>query len=205
MPRMSLYISPTSPFARKARIVAHEQGLSGQITEVPSQLRTAENEVLAHSATGKVPCLVVEDGPHQGLVLVESTAVSDYLNRLGNPSLLQPEGDPAYWQDKALDGFAHAFLDSIAWRTREGRRPENERSPGFVALETERQSRCFDALEAQADALEAREISLGRILVAVALDFYDRRIGEDWRTAHPRLAAWQARMVDRPSFRATDA
>ena len=36
MPQMTLFHSPTSPFARKVRIVAHERGLTGDITEVPS-------------------------------------------------------------------------------------------------------------------------------------------------------------------------
>lgn len=203
MPKMKLFHSPTSPFARKVRIVAHERGLADQITEVRAKLRTPENEVLAYSATGKVPCLVVEDGPDKGLVLIESTAVCEHLNQLGDAPSLQPAGGAAHWQDRALDGFAHAFLDSIAWRAREFRRPENERSPGFVAIETERQRRCFNELETRADELAAQEISLGRILTAVALDFYDLRIGEDWRSSHPKLAAWLDTMTGRPSFQAT--
>lgn len=204
MPKMKLFHSPTSPFARKVRIVAHERGLTGDITEVPSQLRTPQNEVLAYSATGKVPCLVVEDGPDKGLTMVESAAVCEYLNTLGDAPSLQPApGGSAYWREKALDGFAHAFLDSIAWRGREGRRPEGEKSPGFIAIETERQARCFDELETRAAELEAQEISLGRILTAIALDFYDLRVGDDWRSSHPKLAAWHAKMAVRPSFQAT--
>ena len=201
---MKLFHSPTSPFARKVRIVAHERGLTGQITEVPSQLRTPQNEVLAHSATGKAPCLVVEDGPDKGLTMVESAMVCEYLNTLGDAPSLQPApGGPAYWREKALDGFAHAFLDSIAWRSREGRRPAGEQSPGFIDLETARQARCFDELETRVDELAAQEFSLARILTAVALDFYDLRFGEDWRRSRTRLAAWHAKLAARPSFQAT--
>jgi glutathione S-transferase len=135
MPRMKLYHSPTSPFARKVRIVAHERGLAADIAEVPSQLRTPQNAVLAHSATGKVPCLVVEDGPDRGLVMVESAAVCEYLNTLGDAPSLQPApGGSAYWREKALDGYAHAFLDSIAWRGREGRRPGGGAGGGGVGV-----------------------------------------------------------------------
>ena len=201
---MKLFHSPTSPFARKVRIVAHERGLTGEITEVHSQLRTPQNEVLAHSATGKVPCLLVEDGPDQGLTMVESAAICEYLNTLGDAPSLQPApGGSAYWREKALDGFAHAFLDSIAWRGREGRRPAEEQSPGFIEIETERQRRCFDELETLTDELDAQEISLARILTAIALDFYDLRIGEDWRSGHPKLAAWHAKIAARRSFQTT--
>ncbi len=160
MPQMKLFQSPTSPFARKVRIVAHERGLTDQITEVPSKLRSPENPVLAYSARGKVPCLVVEEGPDTGLVLIASATVCEYLNQFGDAPSLLPAAGLAYWQEKALDGFAHAFLDSIAWRSREFRPPENERSPGFVAIETERQRRCFADLETRVDELAAQEIAL---------------------------------------------
>ena len=51
--------------------------------------------------------------------------------------------------------------------------------------------------------LEAKEISLARILTGIALDFYDLRIGDDWRSSHPKLAAWHATIAARPSFQAT--
>jgi glutathione S-transferase len=201
MHQMTLYHTPTSPFARKARIVARERGVIDDITEIHAQIRTPQNEVLAISATGKVPALTVDEGPDKGLVLVESAMICEYLGQFGNgPSL----AGSAPWPEKALDGYAHAFLDSIAWRGRDNRRPDGERSPGFVALEAERQRRCFTDLERRVDELAAAEISLGRILVAVALDFHLLRIaGEDWRPAHPRLADWHARMAARPSFVAT--
>jgi glutathione S-transferase len=44
---------------------------------------------------------------------------------------------------------------------------------------------------------------MGRILLAVALDFFEFRIGEDWRPGLPRLAEWHATMAARPSFKAT--
>jgi glutathione S-transferase len=198
MHQMTLYHTPTSPFARKARIVARERGVIDDITEIHAQIRTPQNEVLAISATGKVPALSVDEGPDKGLVLVESAMICEYLCQFGSgPSL----AGIAPWPEKALDGFAHAFLDSIAWRGRDNRRPEGERSPGFVALEAERQRRCLAELERRAEELAATEISLGRILVAVALDFHLLRIsGEDWRPAHPRLAEWHVGMAARPSF-----
>ena len=80
---------------------------------------------------------------------------------------------------------------------------------GFFAdriedIKQEGRYRVFADLERRVDELAAAEISLGRILVAVALDFHLLRIaGEDWRPAHPRLADWHARMAARPSFIAT--
>jgi glutathione S-transferase len=198
MHQMTLYHTPTSPFARKVRIVARERGLIDDITEIHAQIRTPQNEVLAISATGKVPTLSVDEGPDKGLVLVESGTICEYLDQFGAGASLAGR---SRWPEKALDGFAHAFLDSIAWRGRDNRRPDGERSPSFVALEAERQRRCLADLEQRVDELAAEEISLARILVAVALDFHLLRItGEDWRPAHPKLAKWHARMAARPAF-----
>ena len=202
-PKMTLFHSPTSPFARKVRIVAIERGLTTMIKEVHAQIRTPANEVIPYSPTGKVPALAVEDGPDKGLVLIESTTICDYLEQFGDAPPLQPANGPAHWREKALDGYAHAFLDSIAWRGREGKRVPEEQSPGFVALEIERQRRCFADLEARADELAEEEITLSRILFALALDFYEFRIGEDWRPGRPRLTEWHAKMAARSSFKAT--
>jgi len=202
-PQMTLFHSPTSPFARKVRIAVLERGLQDHVTEVIAQIRTPLNEVIPYSATGKIPALSVEDGPDKGLVFIESTTICDYLDQFGGAPPLQPANGPAHWQEKALDGYAHAFLDSIAWRGREGKRPSDEQSPGFVALEMERQRRCFADLEARVDELAAEEITLSRILFAISLDFFEYRIGEDWRPGRQRLAQWHAGMAARPSFQAT--
>ena len=66
-PQMTLFHSPTSPFARKVRIAVLERGLQDHVTEVIAQIRTPLNEVIPYSATGKIPALSVEDGPDKGL------------------------------------------------------------------------------------------------------------------------------------------
>lgn len=206
MPQMTLYHTPTSPFARKVRIVARERGLMDRIYEFHARIRGPENEVLAINPTGKIPALTVDEGAHKGLVLLESTTICDYLDELGDAPPMQSHSGLARWQEKGLDSYAHALLDSIAWRSREFRRPEGERSPGFVSYEAERQERCFDDLEQRADELAAEEVSFSRILFAVALDFFLLRLPEyDWRPNRPRLTEWHARITARPSFQATKA
>jgi glutathione S-transferase len=204
MAEMTLYHTPTSPFARKVRIVLRERGLMDRIYEFHAQLRSAENEVLAVNPTGKVPALTVDEGMQKGLVLLESTTICDFLEELGDAPPLQPKSGPERWHEKGLDSYAHALLDSIAWRSREFRRPEGERSAGFVSYEAERQERCFDDLEKRVDELAAKKISISRILFAVALDFFLLRLPEyDWRPSRPRLAEWHAGMARRPSFEET--
>lgn len=160
--------------------------------------------MLQHSPTGKVPALVVNEGPEKGLVLIESTLICEYLDTIGDAAPLLPPARPEHWLERALDAYAHALMDSIAWRTREFRKPEAFQYQPFVAYEHERAERCFDDLEARAGGLAKGPLSHGRILLAIALDYSLYRFPElDWRPARPRLTAWYEDMAARPSFRAT--
>ncbi|HKK31640.1 MAG TPA: glutathione S-transferase family protein [Alphaproteobacteria bacterium] len=62
-----------------------------RIYEYHAQIRGPANEVLPVNPTGKVPALTVDEGPHKGLVLLESTTICDYLEELGEGPPLQPK------------------------------------------------------------------------------------------------------------------
>ena len=201
MTDMTLFHTPTSPFALKVRVAIRERGLESRVQEVPVSVRTNENLVLQHNPTGKVPALVVNNGPDKGLVLLESTIICEYLEQVGDARALLPKEGRAYWDERALDSYAHALTDSLAWRVREFRKPEADQYGPFIAYEQERALRCFAELEARADELRSVEISVGRILLTIA-GYYQlwRFPDQDWRDGSPKLAAWYEAMVARPSF-----
>ncbi|MBU3736708.1 MAG: glutathione S-transferase, partial [Methylobacterium sp.] len=58
---MKLFVTPTSPYARKIRIVLAEKRIDCEIVVVPS-LAAPESPVPAHNPLGKVPTLVLDDG-----------------------------------------------------------------------------------------------------------------------------------------------
>ncbi len=204
MHQATLLYGPTSPFARKARIEIIERGIQNHVRQVAVTVRTPENEVLLHSPTGKVPALVVDDGLNQGIVMVESTLICEYLDTIGDAPPLMPAAGPERWAERALDAYAHSLMDAIAWRTREFRKPEEFQFRPFIAYEFERAERCFDDLEQRVEELSAAEISHSRILLAICLDYSLFRFPDlDWRPTRPRLADWYARMTARPSFIAT--
>ena len=116
MPQMTHYYGPTSPFARKVRIAVAERDLGQLVREVPVTVRTPGNLVLQVNPTGKVPALVVEEGRDKGLVLLESTLICEYLEQFGDAPPLLPKEGRAHWEERALDAYAHALMDSIAWR-----------------------------------------------------------------------------------------
>jgi glutathione S-transferase len=114
-----------------------------------------------------------------------------------------PKEGRAHWEERAMDAYAHALMDSIAWRSREFRKPEADRYAPFIAYEQERALRCFAELEARADELRETEISLGRILLAIAGYYQLKHFpDQDWRKDSPQLAKWYETMIARPSFAA---
>lgn len=193
-----LYITRTSPFARKCRMVARERGLLDQVEEFDARTRTPENEVLAVSPLGKVPTLAGPDG----LILVDSTAIAEYLDWLPGAPTLHAEDRAGRWRAAGPWALAEGLLESLAWRTREFRRPPEERSPSFIAYEGERQRRVYDWLEANTP--ESADRDMRHISLAIALDYGLYRFpDEDWRPGRPRLSAWFESEQAQPAFAAT--
>lgn len=196
---MKLFYSPTSPYARKARVVIRETGLIGSIEEVTAHIRTPENELLEYGPSGKVPALLTDDG----LLLTESTIVCAYLDDMHEGPKLHPADAEARWHAAEIDGLAIALLDSLALRTREMRRPAGERSPGFLDYETERCRRCYDALAEMSERLQG-PLTIAHITVGVTLGHADLRQPEDaWREGRGALADWYETFAERSSMTAT--
>ena len=197
---MKLYITPTSPYGRIARIVVRETGLQDRVTIVTAQTRAAGSPYYGVLPSGRVPYLERDDGPG----LEDSGLICRYLDALdGKPRLyLAPE--TGNWDYGRLEASARSLLDGLAVAIREVRRPAGEQSPGILAHERERARR----MVAQWDGLVAHPLMLGdlnmaQIVLFVALDVSHGRAVYDWRPSHPALLAWTQRLAARPSIAAT--
>ena len=90
---MKLYITPGSPYARMARIVALEKKLESRVEIVFAKTRVADSPYYAINPSGRVPYLVRDDG----VGMEESALICDYLDRLdGRPAFELPQGAPAW-------------------------------------------------------------------------------------------------------------
>src|SRR3546814_3506529 len=79
---MQLFYSPTSPYARKCRVVARERGLMADLEEVVCNPMEDPAALHASNPLGKVPCLVLDDG----VAVFDSPVIAEYLDGLGNRS-----------------------------------------------------------------------------------------------------------------------
>jgi glutathione S-transferase len=196
---MQLFASPTSPYARLARIVVLEKGLEDRVSV--QMVNPWENDaaLVARNPFSRIPTLVTDDET----VLTESSLVALYLDRLEPTPTLLPEDRMAPVLRKL--GLAQGALDAAV---------------GVIA------PRKFHGEAANDDPLVQRRLNslrtilptlagcglgnpgrpdLGDLAVAVALFYLDFRLPEiDVAGSEPGLATWRDGFADRPSFRATE-
>ncbi|MEP9377379.1 glutathione S-transferase family protein [Aquabacter sp. CN5-332] len=199
---MKLYGSLTSPFVRKVRAFAMERGVPFEmVVEDPWQVSP---RLIGLNPAGKVPVLELDDGS----LLVESLLIIEYLDTLGDPSgALIPGAGKARWDALLWHARAQALIDAAVARVLELRRPENLQMPARVAREEARFAEVLDFIERSLPDtpwIAGDAISLGDIMLGVALRYTAFRYPHDWEPAHPRLAARLRKLEARPAIRDTE-
>jgi glutathione S-transferase len=197
---MKLYVTHTSPYARLARVVVVEKGLTDRVEIIAAKTRVADSPYYQINPSGRVPYLVDDDG----IGMEDSHIICAYLDGLdGKPRLHDPARD-ADWGYRRLEATARSLCDGISVWVREMNRPANERSPTTLAHETARAQRMADVFEAKAsDPLMQGKPSMAHVILAVALETARYRGFGDLSEGRPKLAAWLARMSELPSMQAT--
>lgn len=197
---MKLYITPGSPYARLARIVVIEKGLTSRVEIVVAQTRTADSPYYRINPSGRVPYLIDDDGVRTE----DSQVICALLDHLDNAPLFHPPGQETDWPGRRLEAMARSLCDGISVWGREYYRPEGERSPGVMAHEAQRARRLadrFEVLVRQPDLMGPPRMA--HFVLAAAMDFARVRKLVDLRDGRPNLAAWHGEISARPSLRET--
>lgn len=198
---MKLHWSPRSPFVRKVMIAVHERGLADRVTCVRTVAATAKPhaELMKDNPLSKIPTLVLDDGT----VLYDSPVVCEYLDTLGGAPKLFPTAPQARLTALRRQALGDGFLDMMVLLRDE--RMREHPSERHMASTATRKAAVLAALEQEAPALAATPFDIGHIAIGCGLSYLDFRYAdEDWRQAHPKLAAWHATFAARPSVRATE-
>ncbi|WP_259781947.1 glutathione S-transferase N-terminal domain-containing protein [Aestuariispira ectoiniformans] len=200
---MKLLYSPTSPYARKVLVQAHETGLMDRI-EVVSVKPFEDDSLRETNPLGKVPALIREDGP----ALFDSTVICDYLDHLQGGEKLVPEGGEERWDILRLHATAQGVTDAALNLRQQAMREE---ATGTAVAKDWWVDRQYAAINAGLDLLDHeaatldRSVSLASVASACALDYLQFRFADHpWRSGRSDLANWFDRFMDRPSMQATD-
>lgn len=195
-PRIKLYSSPTSPYARKVRVLVAELGIEDQVEEVMVDPHASPAELLAVNPLSKIPALMTE----QGIALPDSKLVIEYLLARGSGLAALPEGEQR-WAALRLQQLGDGIIDAAVATVMERRRPEGIVYTTFLDRQAAVINRALEALEADAGSLSSGEPRLVEIAVGVALAYLDFRMPYvEWRPKFGALNTWFTLFSQRTSM-----
>lgn len=196
---MQLYISLTSPYARKVRMVVIEKGLADQVQIKPINPWINPVELVEKNPLSQVPVLVLENDE----IIYDSRVICDYFDHLSPEPLLIPtsgfERTRVLCMEALADGMTDAAINAFFGRK------DNGDNPDTPAIERQI-NKILDALKVMQDELPRFEgqFHLGTIAYGAALSYLDLRYSElEWRTRVPALAKWFEAVDKRPAMVAT--
>lgn len=198
---MKLIGAVTSPYVRKVRVVLSEKKL--EYSFVTENVWADDTLISTSNPLGKVPCLVLDGGE----AVFDSRVIVEYLDGLSPVGKLIPPSGRERLEVKTWEALADGLLDACILARLEATWPHRtaeQRSPAWI----DRQMGKVDAaLAAMAKGLGEQvhccgtPFTLADVAMGCALGYLDFRFPErDWRTAHPNLATWWARVAERPSM-----
>lgn len=203
---MQLRHAPTSPYARKVRVLAQEAGLSERIELIATNPYDPSN-LSDINPLSTVPVLVTDDG----MALCDSPVICAYLDSLHDGESFTPDSGKARFEDLNLQALADGVLDAGLSRMGEIRlRPEAFQWEGHHDRMRVKVSRTLDLFEKMVAGGSIPAVppgerpSLGIIAVGCALGYQDLRFAADnWREGRPALSAWYEAFSARPSMQDT--
>ncbi|KAF2496997.1 hypothetical protein BU16DRAFT_526051 [Lophium mytilinum] len=195
--RLQLFVSLSSPFARKARIAVSALRLAAEI-DVHVVNPWTDTGLRSMNPLSKVPTLVRADGT----ALYDSRVIVEYLESLSaHPLLLPREPGEQRWRNLRLQAMADDACSAA------GRLYAAERDlRGLDALQAGRE-RLSAAVFSTLDALENETLSveqwqLGDMCAAILPGYCVFRFPErDWREGRPNLAKFVEGMESLAVFR----
>jgi glutathione S-transferase len=196
---MKLYLNKASPYARLVQVVAHEKALADKIELVWTDPWKSSDELLAVNPYSKVPTLVTDDG----ISIVESGCICDYLDSIGTGRRLMPAAGPGHLTTLVKYGLGRGLIDAAFGVTIERR--YGSKDSILIERWSAALTRAAGRLERQTAMLDsAQQPDMGDLAIAVGLSYADFRLSEvGWRATAPRLSRWSDRLNERPSMHAT--
>lgn len=196
---MDLVISPTSPYARKARIVRLEKGLQDRVQVIAANPLAADSRPVIQNPLGKVPSLILDDGT----VLFDSPVICAYLDTIDEAPALTSFSGNRRWECERAQALGDGIMDAAFSLVMERRRDQSEQSESW--LQRWRRNIIYGLAAIEQDIRVRGSIyDIGSISCAVALGYLDFRLPDiDWSKNHADLHSWYGKFINRPSFRMT--
>ena len=197
---MKLFYSPIHGFIHKVLVVAHETGVIDSLEFVPTWPLRPEHDITPVNPLNKVPTLAMDDGR----AFYGSQLVCEYFDSLNKGTPMFPPAGDARWDavrrlalaDQTFEVNVQVTLN----RTAEGRSTFDWGWKKIMAA--------LDQMER--DEATYTGFDVGHASNLQTLSYFDRSCKQgyevfdimepyDWTVGRPKLAAWYAEAIQRPS------
>ena len=203
---MRLLYSPTSPYARKLRVLIREIDILDRIEEVAVLPMDDPAELAQVNPLGKVPVLVTGDTTGS---IFDSPVIAAYLMHMPSKHSMPAEGD-AHWLSLTIEALTDGIIDAAISLRIDEAQPAGSRNDSWAPRWRRQIYQALDALPGRLAQLDMHlnkehSFSYPHICTAVALEYLDFRQSHlDWRKGREALADHHQRLwVERPSMVAT--
>ncbi len=195
---MKLLGTNTSPYARKVRLVLLEKNIAHDYVVDPP--REPGSSVARVNPLRRIPALILDDET----CVFDSPVIAEYADTLNDTPILIPRNDAkARMFVKRWEALADGIIDSAVVVRIEVIRPIEKQDADIIMRHNNAITRALAYIAEQLGArewCEGNRITLADLALVSALIYLDlRQVERDWRSAHPNLAAWFARMSGRAS------
>ena len=198
---LRIYFSSASPFVRKVMVAGLERGVEIEKLTAAAWPIKRDPNIVQHNATGKVPCLLLQDDTP----IFDSRVISAYVDAQGVEGVTLYPQDARRFNVLTLEALSDSILEAaLLHRYENALRPEEKRWDEWSRGQMEKIDSGLDDLEGRWFDLLSDGFNAGSIATACLLGYLDFRFAEkDWRAGHPKLAQWFAQVSERPSLVAT--
>lgn len=201
---MKLLGSHTSPYARKVRLVLLEKNIPHEfINDPPREPGSLSARV---NPLARIPALILDDET----CVFDSPVIAEYADTLNDNAIMIPRDDArARMRVRRWEALADGMVDSAVVVRTERIRPQEKQEESNIQRNNDAISHALEFAASQLgdnEWCEGATITLADLALVSALMYLDLRQPErDWRSQHPNLAQWFARMSERQSVKTSIA
>ena len=190
---------------RKAMVTVFELGLQNEVENMPPSASVwvgdGDAKVVNENPLGKVPILITRDG----MTLIDSTLICEYLASLVSEKNLLPPGGNERWRVLNFQALAHGTMDALILRGVEKQiRPTELVWNEWIERQNDKIARTLDRFESMVAEKELESVNLGTITLGIVLGYLEQRFQDrSWRDGRSGLGTWFDEFKQRPSMQAT--